>query len=512
MEDIDFLRANSEKVSYMFYVDSNQRDKTLYPNPNEYAIQFTTPFKNVYAIEVVDASIPRTQYNVELDTNTLVYTIHDTIKTIRIDIGDYTSDTLIYELNTKLSSDEIIIEHLSSPSDKRKQFVFYSVHPFSFLIYKSTLGSVLGFNVPAKTKNVHTENERYSYHALDEPSYYTNNVVINRLTTTTYVVPLTATDVFKQYFQVTSSGYLNELEFMISNANVNFEVTIQIKSSIDDITLWKTSVNIQTSQETYKVSCNNIYILHGNAYFIQFHVSHYDYSDKPPTYGIYTNMINSTSNSNEQGLYIQNQPAFEFDLNLNTTNQSNNNTVGSYVYELDSSVQVVISLQCRLSMKIPRYTLIPPGIYNFIGERYVILKSKEIESNLLASSKSFDVRDANGDIKEESFDFGLAKFKMGVVGFSEERFDFNRLPPQEFHPIGKLYMLTFRFETPTKKLYDFKGVDHTITLIIKYYMPKMSFKERIESIHLLNTDYTPNIIEYDSKFRNVIPYDPSVKY
>ena len=75
MDDIDHLIANSQTNSFMFYIDSRNRNRLLYPNPNEYAIQFATPFRNVYSIQVVDSLIPRTHYNVDTYSNSLGYTL-----------------------------------------------------------------------------------------------------------------------------------------------------------------------------------------------------------------------------------------------------------------------------------------------------------------------------------------------------------------------------------------------------------------------------------------------------
>ena len=436
MEDIDYLRANSERASYMFYVDSSQRDRTMYPNPNEYAIQFTTPFKNVYAIEVVDASIPRTQYNVESDTNTLVYKIDGIVKTIHIDIGDYTTDTLIFELNSKCN-DDIIVEHLSAPSEKRKQLLFYSNRVFSFLIDMSTLGHVLGFNTPDINQTI---DNKYTYHAKNAPSMYTLSNVLDRNYITNYIVSFHGLDIIKQIITCQQDGYLHELKFRVQHANVNFELSVSIRNDQHE-SIFHTTTNILPSvDKEYTIPCESTFVTEG-VYTIQFHVSYYEHNDQIPTFEMYTNISNDSN-----VLTVNDKPANEY------IPKGQESTINTSVYQLEDT-SYDITLQCALTMHIPRFTLIPPGIYNFIGERYILLKCKEVESNMLASSKSFDIRNEQGMIKEESFDFGLAKFKMGVVGFSEERFDFNRLPPQEFHPIGKLYMMSFRFETSKKKLY-----------------------------------------------------------
>ena len=71
IEDINYLKANSIKQSYTFLIDSSLRDKSLYPKPSEYTIEFSEPFKNVIGIEVLDVTIPKTMYNIDYNNNKL---------------------------------------------------------------------------------------------------------------------------------------------------------------------------------------------------------------------------------------------------------------------------------------------------------------------------------------------------------------------------------------------------------------------------------------------------------
>jgi hypothetical protein len=126
------------------------------------------------------------------------------------------------------------------------------------------------------------------------------------------------------------------------------------------------------------------------------------------------------------------------------------------------------------------HVLTAPGIYSLIGEKYTILRCKEIEESSYRS------------LAFTKHCLGLAKFKLGVVGLSENRVDFSKVPLREFHPIGKLSKLSFRFETASGLLYDFKGVNHTITYAIHYLEP--SQKEVFER-SLLNPNYTGNTLK-----------------
>ncbi len=66
IEDVDYLKQNSQKQSYIFLVNSKDRDKGSYPTPSEYVVDFSQPFTNVIGLNVLDASIPRTMYNIDV--------------------------------------------------------------------------------------------------------------------------------------------------------------------------------------------------------------------------------------------------------------------------------------------------------------------------------------------------------------------------------------------------------------------------------------------------------------
>ena len=88
---------------------------------------------------------------------------------------------------------------------------------------------------------------------------------------------------------------------------------------------------------------------------------------------------------------------------------------------------------------------------------------------------------------------GIAKFNLGVVGYREERQDYFNVPNREFHPIGRLSRIKLRFETSKGLLYDFKDVNHTLTVRVQYLEPtnKTEFHNSI-----INTNYNGNFLEY----------------
>lgn len=128
------------------------------------------------------------------------------------------------------------------------------------------------------------------------------------------------------------------------------------------------------------------------------------------------------------------------------------------------------------------YYIISPGMVCFTGEKYILMKSKEIEEH------SF------GSLAYTNNNLGVAKFRTNSIGFNDEKLYITKIPIREFHPIGKLSQLSIRFETSDRKLYDFKGVNHNITLAIYYYEP--SFKQNNIFNSILNPNYNTNFNNY----------------
>jgi hypothetical protein len=126
--------------------------------------------------------------------------------------------------------------------------------------------------------------------------------------------------------------------------------------------------------------------------------------------------------------------------------------------------------------------IVSPNIMYPHSQKYILLKCKEIEDHLF-QSRSFQRNSP-----------GLAKFNLSTQGDErDQRLDFTTVPVKEFHPIGKLTYLTFRFETYDGKLYNFNGLNHTLTFVIRYYVHPNVLK--FES-SVLNPHYDPNFLNW----------------
>jgi hypothetical protein len=152
---------------------------------------------------------------------------------------------------------------------------------------------------------------------------------------------------------------------------------------------------------------------------------------------------------------------------------------------LINNEEISVHLKLYISFNIPQDNtniIIGPGLVCFTGEKYIILRSPEIEEH------SF------GSLAYTNNNLGIAKFRTNSLGFNDEKLFITKIPIREFHPIGKLSKITLRFETAEKKLYDFKGINHNITLAIFYYEP--TFKQNEDFNSILNPNYSNNFNDY----------------
>lgn len=129
------------------------------------------------------------------------------------------------------------------------------------------------------------------------------------------------------------------------------------------------------------------------------------------------------------------------------------------------------------------FGLVSPGIINLASENYVLLRCPEIENHLLGSFNS------NTELNP-----GVAVLNIDVQGYASGKSEFYSVQYKEFHPIGKLSKLKFRFERKSdRKLYDFKNVDLHFLMSIKYLAPK---QKNLFHYSTLNPNYDANYINY----------------
>ena len=467
--DIQYLKTEGERFSSIIYVDSAKRNRVFFPNPQKYEVIFNEPFRNVFSVQILDASIPRTHYNVDTHNNVLCYSVNETEFFVTLDIGDYTDVEIVESINTQLVG--ITVDFMSSPSNRRKQLVFLSETPFCIKPFKTTMRELIGLDQGFQSQ----------IDSVDDPKNYQVSLVNDTLRNTGVRATVTnANIVFYQRFSVSESGKMGTLEFNVYKNDTDllhtndFDLRVRVVRLSNQTTIAEISVHSSAFADRVVLSDweSQQQLLAGQEYVfvistINANYVHYDLS------------VDIVSNETQQ-LYVQQDVSLDFDLNAFLNIQEN--TINKYgtpqtVEDLyfgitTDTIGVNMGLNYYMTTLRELHSLVPSGIYNLLGDRYIILRCKEIENHIMSSIKSFNaVNPETNSLQERQYDTGIAKFKMSVVGFREERFDFNTLPPQEFHPIGKLTSLSFSFENQDGREYDFKGVNHTITLAINHYKP-----------------------------------------
>jgi len=499
MDDIDYLKANSQKHSYMFYVDSAKRNRNKNPNPNYYEVVFNAPLKNVYSIQVLDASIPRTHYNVDEHNNLLFFKMAGTETSVKLDIGEYTTQQLLVALNEQMQPYGISVSFLSSPSDKRKQFIFKSSYMFTICTSKSSLRKTLGFD----------EGGYMCIDSVDDTTHYETFHPMDSLSNNTTKIPIEGTRVLYQRMIPNETGNIDSIQFNITEVETMFSCTARIYNNDMETIATSELVSVTPNMTivTFDKWLVETELIQSNEYFVSLN------STNDAQYSIYTHITSVSTHL----LYIYQPTMFssfspdacsEFMASLYLV-PGTGTTVARTNFGLQTvqtALTLYLELNMRVTLKSRRWSIVPPGIYNLIGDRYVLMRCKEIENHILSSIKSYDVYDHSTDsVEERQYETGIAKFKMGVVGYREERFDFNILPAYEFHPIGKMSSLTFLFENPDGQLYNFRGVNHTVTLVINYYKPVISYDERNNMKSTLYPAYEPMapIFKTDDDIYNV---------
>lgn len=504
IEDVDYLKDNSTKQTYTFLVDSSDRDRSAYPDPNNYVVTFSQPFNSVISLEVLDASIPRTMYNIDYTTNTITFYIHDVSEELNADVtpafvtaevepGDYTIHTLIDALNkvTKMqvNGNEIAItaDHVSNPPELKNVILFHCSYPFVIDMSRSTIAESLGFDLYTIGTEVqkpitaeHTwRSRRYNtvpgwdqpgggwlrqnrrmFHSVDAPvelAMGEATVVLNGPRSVNRKLPITASQQVAQKFAITSRGYVTKIEAAFTTVTGFIAADSQVRVSI----------YTDNSGLPGMVMCSEIVAT------IAYTDGGYTTMVIPPVYVTEGKYWAVFSGFNDTTYIYYNDIAWANEQTLKTWS-------GSSWGDVDTdTIHFVASI--RVTKQDPYHYLVAPGVYSLVGERYVILRCPEIEEHSYRS------------LAYSKHNLGLAKFRLGVVGYSENRVDFNKVKLREFHPIGRLSRLTLRFETSTGKPYDFKGVNHSITFAI-HYLEAAQKEKFVQSV--LNPNYRGNYLSY----------------
>ena len=476
LDDIDYMLEHAETQEFLLFIDSARRNKMADKTPSEYQVNFDIPFYNVCGIDVLDTTIPRTQYLLDYNNNTMAFDVDGEGWTrFEVDPGDYNitqlSDTL--EVGLAANDKPIYVTPLSDPIDVKGQLKFTSTYPFTLNMSKSSMRGVLGFANP-----VIQSEAPYYYDTLPGYKDGDDDVFVANIDTgnvnyvsafegpspVTSMLPLTQNPTC-QLFRAAQTDKVIKVEAALGGIgtpagnSVHFDIvdaTGAVYSSGDMNVL----LDPFNSYSVCNAVVNPANLVVDHPYFLSFTTLAADVGN---TWGVYYAQP-SVPQTTVPGVYTVDGP-----------NDWAN---------LTSFSDVTQQLCCKVQQGGAEYRIVAPGLYNLTGERYIIVRCREIEDHLY-SAQSFT----------NNYNMGLTKVQLGIYGYGENRYDFSGVKSRTFHPISKLKKMTLRFERADGSLYDFKGIDHTLTLKIKYY----ATKRKPLTHHILNPNYNPNLLEYQKQ-------------
>lgn len=491
MDDVHYLLDHAKEESYLFLVDSRQRDASVHPSPSEYEVTFAAPFRNVFGLDLLDATVARTEYIVDESSNSLVYAMShpagledfdrwkSSKRTVRMDPGDYNLPQFVEHLNAKLetmaaSSGEPPIKcaAVTNPSDISNKVVFTCSRPFAFLMGSSTLRHTLGFGDPVTS----TSSEDYAV----VPGWSVNRTggasdaflslqasILDGDPGTATLGPIPAGPkvqvehvyagrALRQYCTSQSSGPPTVAMVYAFGASGCPGMTVRVVRASDDTevasgVLSGSALATNVDNDAYEpLVCRLVatrVLTAGEECYIEMSSS----GDATQYVGVYYNTDNLPVSGTRYMV-----------MNNETVHAGSNACVDLATASWGHAVR-------------------SPGIVNLTGPRYVSIRCPEIESHMFR------------DRVNERVHAGLGMVQLRGYGYRQQRFDFVSFPARTFHPIGKLTKLTIRLERPDGTLYNSNGVDHTLLLVLKYYsLPRTP---RVDSSPL-NPDYVPDYRQY----------------
>lgn len=467
IEDIEYLKDHCETDSATFFVDSRNRDKSIFPTSSQFAVDLQQPFKLVTGFDILDATVPTTMYNLEAAFIRNSFTL---VAQNQEQTYDFDSREVFTELQ-ECASFASIYEMLSETFVLVCDDTIYSGYVLD--IEYNTLALIdTQYFVAVRKKYTDIEFAYTDKTQITEASFQLGDF---------YFTPHGYQDVFTSSNYKLKSFQRQEFSDVYIGSAVHYLFYPIPKDIYDRI----------TTKVEYNYIISNYYkdVEEGN-YDISTIKAELNSVWNP--YGIYCDATAGTDKkqgklyfySDNYLVYNARKSTMAGALGFSLTPRTN-----SKLYEplkLGTNINVFGSLYDTITRQ---YYIKPPGLVNMLGERYVILRIPEIEDHLL------------GSYAYVSYTPGVGMFKLSsFLDVTNLRFDFVSLVRKPFHPIGKLFKLTFRFETSTGGLYDFKGVDVQLLIMVKFLLPSQKFKFQRS---ILNPNYDPNFMKYMTHAKSI---------
>lgn len=252
IEDINYLRNNSIKQNYTFLIDSVDRDRSRYPNPNKYTIDFTVPFKNVIGMEIIDSSIPRTMYNIDYENNELYYYIGKNMSDINIVEG------VKEELNdTDLTKECDFNSGYAVIGKDNYLELTNNIHLYNIYNSGGIGGKDIGISFSFKIKvlqdnNVDTVNKKYYIFNFGYYHLHLNGNQRDKYSGILVYIKKNIDNLYDMYFTIGYEDESPDSTYIINNINLSIDNHICWSISSDN----KWTINISTKTEKYEKANN----------------------------------------------------------------------------------------------------------------------------------------------------------------------------------------------------------------------------------------------------------------
>lgn len=486
IDDVDYLKENSYQDSSIIFVDSGLRDYNLWPTPSEYGIIFDQPFKNVYSIEILDATIPTTMYNVDIYTQ-LMY-----VTTFNVSSASLTPiDPVKYANELSAST---LFSSLFEDAQENFLIVCNEAHSLNYTLVDPNITNS-NYKVAVRKVISNVLISQVSHQSSEDFYFFT------------YIPPLDGVTIIPtQQIQTITK---NPNEFAILNipsnqpiidilSENNYYLTLNTDNTYNII--YYTYYYISSNTYTIIINSNN-YIVNVNNYRFRMTSGNYQIDAfrielnkmMNSTYNIFCNAVGG--NDSIRGQFVFNSTdLFLINGNIRELDSISGFDLMPNVLEKEAYKAFRIGDNNRVFMGIhdggAEYYIATPGMVNLAGPSYVILRCPEVEDQLYGSHAY--TANCPG--------IGIMKFVNQQSLITSLRWDFGTVNKKPIHPIGKLQKITFRFVLPNGKLYDFKGINHQFIMAIKFYSPTnhIQFKKSV-----LNPNYNPNLIEYMAENKGI---------
>ena len=476
IEDVDYLLENSEQNSLTIFIDSKNRDRSVYPTPSQYVVDFQQPIRNVFGIEILDATMPVTTYNIDAGMDRLAITNVFVTKGV-----DANNDVLAIFRCVQYSD---AFDHLFSSVETTMANIFVCRNRRGF---------------DAMT-NVLDDASAYSEHLI---LYYSSCTVVP-VTDAAHTLTIDGVVYGIQVPFLALGGTTSVYVFNQVNTIFYFEwkycTDAQVNAYIASVIMPDTTIglgpfdvlfcnSILTCQHgNYSIDSlltyMNSVLLQGNAYN--------QYIKLIPNSQVEVSYLDTVTKGNASitSVYQWNSGRYPVILDMKKCTMDYVLGFSSFAITCTKYMSIVYRDNKQLFMSLlppppaaqDVEVLVTPGIVNLESARFILLRCPEIENQMLGSYANF------------VYAPGISLFKMTDTNSMQQlRFDFVNIVRRPFHPIGKLQKISFSFENQDTSLYDFKGVDHQLLISIKYYSPKN--KTRMTR-SVLNPNYNPDILAY----------------